>query len=165
MRIIPLSLLTIILASLQHAWLAAPGAPDLTLALLAAVWLAGVAQRAAVRAWIVGTLTDCADPGSLVFHALGYTALGMAYPWLERFCHRGALGRGLLAAGMVPCIAVFDGAVTNGIGPSWLAVLTSAWWTGWTAALLGWMIDGVPEGLRPVARRERRPLTRLSLTL
>lgn len=165
MRIIPLAMLTILLAALQHSWLAAPGAPDLTLALLAVVWLMGVAQRALVRGWIVGTLTDCADPGSLLFHALAYAALALPYPWYERFLGRGAAGRALLAAVLALALAGIDALVARGLGPGLLAVLATACWTAVAAVVLGWLIDGIPEGLRPVAARERRPLTRLSLTL
>lgn len=166
MRILPLALLSILLASLQQTWLAwSPDAPDLLLALLAVVWLAGVAQRAVWRAWIVGLLADIADPGSLVFHAVTLPLLAIAYTWIERFLQRGPGGRFVVAALLRLVLTTIDNLLGEGSGIGIGAILLSATWTGCTAVVLGWLIEGLPEGLRPVASRERRPLTRLSLTL
>jgi hypothetical protein len=166
MRILPLTLLSILLAGLQQSWLAwSPDAPDLLLALLAVVWLAGVPQRAVWRAWIVGLLADLADPGSQVFHAISLPLLAIGYTWIERFLQRGPGGRFVVAAMLRLVLGMGDNLVAEGVGIGSGAILASAFWTGCIAVLLGWLIEGIPEGLRPVASRERRPLTRLSLTL
>ncbi|MDA3963805.1 MAG: hypothetical protein PF961_23700 [Planctomycetota bacterium] len=155
-----------VLVALQHSWLApAPSAPDLMLALLAHVWLKGVEQRAILRAWWLGLLTDTADPSSGLFHTLSFMAAGVVYVPLARLLPKDWIGRVVLAALLCIFVRVSDGFAGGWAGFSAGAMMVSALWSSAACALLAWLLDGLPESLRPVAERERRPLTRLSMTL
>lgn len=166
MRLIPLTLLATLCAAWQHsAWAPQPDAPDLVLALLTHVWVAGALQRAFVRACWVGLLVDAADPASTVFHLLCYSAAGAVYQGLARPIDDGPVARFLLAIALVCAVELADAASGGWAGFAPVAMAISAGWTGLASVAMAWLLDGVPEGLRPVAARERQAMTRLSLRM
>jgi len=166
MRFLPLLVYTAVLAAVQHTWLAGrPGAPDLVCAFLAVVLLAGVPERALLRAWLAGTMRDLADPGSSVFHAVTWLLVTVAYIPCERYLPTGIGGRATLAPTYLLAAVVVDRVVAEGGGMDAWALVLSLVWTAVAAVVIGWLVDGLPEAVKPVASRERRPQTRLTLTL
>src|SRR3954470_14155067 len=72
--------LSVICSVLQHSWLAQwPLAPDLPLALLAWMVVDGTDDGVLIRAFVIGLIRDCVDPGSVYFHTFAYFGLALAF--------------------------------------------------------------------------------------
>lgn len=156
MRYLFLALLALVIAMVQHARLVEPAwAPDLPVALLAWVVAAGHEDRAPLRAWLIGTARDLVDPASLAFHAVLYTVLSVALVPVTRLVQQQhAFGWLLWAACAVLLVELVDLFVGGRAGPGLGATVLAALLTGFAACVIGWLLAGLPERLRPLSERE-----------
>jgi hypothetical protein len=151
---IVLLVLAALLSMLQHGLLAtADAAPDLPLALLAWAVVAGDERRLLVRAWAIGLIRDCVDPGSVAFHTVAYFALALIFLPLRQMVFHGravawigwAVAASLLLTGVDRLLAGMA------LGAPWTNAALIAGTTGAATLALGWVLGGLPKAVRPIA--------------
>lgn len=153
MGFVVLLVLALLLSMLQHGLLAtAPVAPDLPLALLAWVVVAGDERRLLVRAWSIGLIRDLVDPGSVAFHTVAYFALAIIFLPLRQVVFH---GRAVGWIGWAVCASLLLTGVDRllagvALGAPWRGALLIAGSTGLTTLALGWVLVGLPKPMRPV---------------
>lgn len=148
-----LALIAIVLAVIQHGALAhLIAAPDLPLALAAWAMVDGDERWLLVRAWMIGTIRDAIDPGSVCFHAIGCLLLAIGMLGLRGilFRARGAAW-GAWGAACVFAVHGFDRWWSGG-GGGMGALVATALLTALATVGLGWLLGGLPGPLRPVPR-------------
>lgn len=148
------AIIALMLAGVQYAWLSQwPGAPDLVLALAAWGMVDGVDKDVPVRAFLAGSIADLIDPGSEAFHLLTFLALAALVLPLRSFMFRGRFAGwalwGLVAAllvGLTDRVMAGSGETTVGM------LLLHALLTALVAGGIGWLMRGLPDALRPMAK-------------
>ena len=148
-----LLVLALLLALLQHGLLATqPSAPDLPLALLAWVVVAGDERRLLLRAWSIGLIRDVIDPGSVVFHTAGYFALALVFLPLRQMVFHGRavawIGWAVGASLLLTAIDRLLGGIA--LGAPWTQALMVALATGLATLAIGWLFGGLPKVIRPL---------------
>lgn len=154
MGFVVLLLLALLLSVVQHGLLATvAGAPDLPLALLAWVVVAGDERRLLVRAWSIGLLRDLVDPGSVAFHTVGYFALALVFLPLRQMVFHGRavawIGWSVAASLLLTAVDRLLAGVA--LGAPWMPALVVAAMTGAATLAIGWLLGGLPRAIRPLA--------------
>ena len=154
MRFVVLIIIATALAVLQYSWFGAyPAAPNLLLALAAWAMVDGTQQGVIPRAWVIGTIADVFDPGSVVFHALTFITLAIIYLPIRSLIFRSRM-TGWASWAFIATILVHlcDGWIAGfGDGSGWNMIF-SAMGTAMVAVAFGWLLKGLPEVLQPVGK-------------
>lgn len=154
MRFAVFVLIAIALCLVQYSLLARCWwLPDLPLALAAWAMVDGPEEGVLPRVMAVGVLQDAAEPGSSCFHLVAYVLLALGMLVLRDFLFRTRTLAWALSAAAVSLLATLMDCLVSGAGD----VLP---WRLWIMALgaagaciaLGWLLGGLPQRLRPVAR-------------
>jgi hypothetical protein len=143
-----------LLALLQHGLLAAWWwMPDLLLALAAWAMVDGPEEGVLPRVVAAGCIADAADPGSRCFHLVAWVLLAAALLPLRDFLFRSrALAWALWALVAAALLGLLD-CLVSGPGD---ALPWRLWLAAGSTALacwgLGWLLGGLPDPWRPIAR-------------
>ena len=148
-----LLLLALLLSLVQHGSLATvPTAPDLPLARLAWAVVAGDERLLLLRAWSIGLIRDCLDPGSVVFHTTAYFALALVFLPLRQMVFYGRavawIGWAVGASLLLTAVDRLLGGIA--LNAPWGPALVIAAMTGGATLAIGWLFGGLPKVLRPL---------------
>ncbi len=154
MRHFVFAVIALMLAGVQYAWLSTwPWAPDLVLALAAWGMVDGVDKGVPVRAFLAGAIADVVDPGSESFHLVTFLALAALYLPIRSFMFRGRFAGWALWGFVAAMLVGLADRALAGSGETTLGtLLLQALLTALVAGGIGWLMRGLPEALRPVAK-------------
>jgi hypothetical protein len=146
--------LALTLSILQHGWLATwPVAPDLTLALMAWLIVDGSDRGVLVRAWLVGVSRDLIDPGSVYFHAIGYSALALAFlPVRSLVFHARGLTWAVTAFIASLVLSAVDRMLTGPGDGGYVVMIAIALMTGLCAPIFGGIFSRLPHMIHPAGK-------------
>lgn len=153
MGFVVLVVLAILAAVLQHTVLATvPWAPDVPLALLAWATVAGDERLMLVRAWTIGLVRDCVDPGSTCFHTVAYFLLALAFLPARSLVFHGRAAAWIASAFTASLLLAAIDRLLGGVPllhgwgrPALVALLTAL-----ATLPIGWLFGGLPRAIRPV---------------
>lgn len=144
--------IAVVLVVLQHTLFAGiPLAPDLPLALVAWAVVDGGERGVLVRAWIVGLIRDCVDPGSTCFHTVAYFTLALVFlPMRAVVFHSRGVAWMLWAAVASVLLTAIDAGFIAGVAPRWPPMLVGALFTGLATLPMAWLLKVLPRDLHPI---------------
>jgi hypothetical protein len=147
-------LLVMLAALVDHAWLSAFWwTPDLSLALAAWAMVDGDEDGVVWRALLAGFARDLVDPAGGGFHLIALTAVGILFLPLRRFLFQTRGAAWAVWACLVYLLVRSADAVISGLGEALpRQMMIGACTTALAAVVCGWLLGGLPERFRPVAR-------------
>lgn len=150
-----LALLALPLAWWQYAAAPQPPAPDLLLGLAAWVAVAGYAQHSLPRLWVIGLCRELADPASGGFQVVGLVLVGLLLQPLARLLPpRRLWAWAVWAAAAWLLLQLAEGWLSGWTGVGFWASFGGLLATALLAPLVGWLAEGLPRRLCPLAARE-----------